>query len=332
MAIIELKSYKDELNYRTDTLMSKAIYDIKKTELKNYMCQAGGFSGYKITPSGQRFYNSLIDMALEEVKSGSDQYYVIRPDVERAESSVKSNISFFMGMLAAEATARKRYNIIHLFHLKDSRLSVTFKKTTREIPDFFGVGNVIGQREKNSKAYLIEAKGTINEKYNRVSAARVSYAKKQLNNIDKVVNLISGKTYDGKDMEKYVICSSFEKPNKKLTYCSIDPVGKGDITLELDFYHEYRRYYQNVFSLLSDGYEIQSRNNIKYAVRNFGSFEIGMHKEIFERIEVLGDDEKDLQKKRSFCTDIQNLCEEISYHADDSVCISRDGIIYIDRG
>ena len=42
MAIIELKSYKDELNYRTDTLMSKAIYDIKKTELKNYMCQAGG--------------------------------------------------------------------------------------------------------------------------------------------------------------------------------------------------------------------------------------------------------------------------------------------------
>ena len=90
MAIIELKSYKDELNYRTDTLMSKAIYDIKKTELKNYMCQAGGFSGYKITPSGQRFYNSLIDMALEEVKIGSDQYYVIRPDVERAESSVKA--------------------------------------------------------------------------------------------------------------------------------------------------------------------------------------------------------------------------------------------------
>lgn len=223
------------------------------------------------------FYSSIIKMAIKEEDDG----YVCTLDYKNAETSYKSVISFAMGMLAARIVALKKYNIIHMFHLKDK--SIDYSPKGKNIPDWFGV-------DSTGKAFLFESKGTDEASVNK---KRIGDAAKQLKSIRSVIDK-SGcipKCY-GINMEKHVIVSCFrcDRKNKidnRWYIQDIDPEGEGNIDIRIDINREIYKYYETFVSFLdsyASQYEEREIEQQKYYFLCNENEKFGIHRPIYDMV------------------------------------------------
>lgn len=263
MGNIEIKNYNNYNDFKTNNISSNNNYNFTIPELISYAVSAGGFSNRTVGPRGQVFYESLVQMALIDGTNFS-----IGEDYKHSEESIKTSISFFMGMIAAKAVADKKYNIKYLFHLKDPQICFS---TSGKKPDFFGLQN-------GTDPILFEAKGTFKK---RPTNKTVNDAKTQLDSISSIE--LDGWPYEYNTFSKHVIASCFN--NDILTYLDIDPNGIGDTKLTVYIDNAIILYYRNIMNLLLTK---QTKNQIikdnTYIVTELGNYKIGLNKEVFNKL------------------------------------------------
>lgn len=260
MGEIKLKSFNSYNDFINDTLAKESNLNITLKDMISYAISAGGFSNWNVSSCGEKFYSSLVKMAVTD-----GEQFTIRDDYRYSEQSIKTSISFFMGMIAAKAVADKQYNIPYLFHLKDSQLFFTSKGKT---PDFFGLIN-------GKEPILIEAKGTT---ANKPSNSVVEKAKNQLISIRSIE--IDGWKKRYTRFKKHVISSCFE--NNKLTYIDVDPDKNGETELKINIDKAIILYYRDIMNLLLtnnvDTFKFQSSS---YLITNIGNYKIGLNETVY---------------------------------------------------
>ena len=299
MGEITIISYDSCDKFKTNSPRGVKPLSLTMQELISYAISAGGFSNRAVGEKGQAFYAALVEMALNEGTT-----FTIGSDYKQSETSIKTSISFFMGMIAAKAVADKKYGIKYLYHLKDPRICFS---TTGKTPDFFGLIN-------GTDAGLFEAKGTTGKKpQNKI----VEGAKNQLNAI-KSVELVSSTTSCTKHttFSKHIIASCFNNKDE-WTYLDIDPNETGDTELTINIDHAIILYYQNIMSLLGkkctteqatkqtteqtteqttgltiivdENYVVKNYVVKNYVVKNYvvkklGNYSVGLHKKIYDKL------------------------------------------------
>lgn len=272
MTDILLKIYNNYMGFvRNFPIYNTKIRTTKK-DMFRYAVLVGGFSNYTVSASGKTFYHSMVNMALQP----NGGFYTIGSDYKNAEQSIKTSLSFFMGMFAAEIVAEKVYGIRNLYHLTDPVIiSVKSTRTstqTRRRPDFFGT-DIGGQ------GFLFEAKGTAAA---RPANSTVLAAKNQLSAVDVVKAQAYGasRTFSGSAINRYVVASSFGK-NGWLTYHCVDPgqEGDGEIVVDMDKAAVLR--YQNIMSFIWD--KPYSEYG-KYFIFDTEPYKLGLYREIYSRL------------------------------------------------
>ncbi len=263
MGNIEIENYNNYDDFKNNLIGSNNNYNFTIAELISYAISAGGFSNRSVGPSGQVFYESLVQMALIDGTNFS-----IGEDYKYSETSIKTSISFFMGMIAAKAVADKKYNIKYLFHLKDPQICFS---TSGKTPDFFGLQN-------GTDPVLFEAKGTFDE---RPTNKTVENAKTQLDSISSIE--LDGWPYEYNTFSKHVIASCFK--NDILTYLDIDPNEVGDTKLTIYIDKAIILYYRNIMNLLlTKQTKSQTIKDSTYLVTELGNYTIGLNKEVFNKL------------------------------------------------
>ena len=265
MAAIQFYQCSSKSTYETNTSSRTGSLNVTMKDLKRYAVSVGGFHTWPVSALGVRFYEALLEMTVTE-----GTQFSIRDDYRKAESSIKTALSFFMGMIAAKAMAEKEYRIPYLFHLKDPALhAVTSGKT----PDFFGL--------KNGKtALLMESKGTVRS---RPSKEVINHAKDQLDAVGSVEVTIgkTKKTYLKGNLEGHVIASGFQKNN--MTYYDVDPEPKGENTLKINLDREIVEYYRPVMMILqAHPTQTQFFGNEPFMIAETKSGQLGLRQEIYE--------------------------------------------------
>ena len=186
-------------------------------------------------------------------------FYVISDEYEFAETSYKNVISFAMGMLATRIIANEIYNINKLYHFTDKSFKGTLVNG-KMAPDWIGVD---GQK----KVFLFESKGTCNK---NVRKKTIEHAKVQLNNVGSFKDTSTNKMFYPQKDSKHVICSCFDAYSgidKVWNIHDVDPEGKGEVNLEINFDKECFMYYQAFVSYvdsLNQVYQCESVKNQKY--------------------------------------------------------------------
>jgi len=320
MGIVELRKFDDYnkfiKNEKSET--SQCRFTIK--DMEKYAVSAGGFSNWAVGTKGTNFYTALVKMAIED---GTN--FTIGQDYKKSEQSIKTTISFFMGMIAAKAVADKVYNIPYLFHLKDKQIIFSSSGKT---PDFFGLAN-------GKTPFILEAKGTIS---NSPSKKVVINAKKQIEAINSIKIEGWSTSYSKRDINGHIITSCFEKDI--LTYYDIDPElnGKTDLTIDID--KAIILYYRNIMNLLmlneTNIYPI-NENEDKYIMVEVGDYEIGLNYDIYSLLEeykeLYSDSENNIDiNKFDFkekYLQISRIAEKIQYveYPDSHFSLSSDGIL-----
>lgn len=226
------------------------IEPLSLADLWRYAITTGGVSGRRLSARSTPFYCDLVTFALEERLSPSGNYlYCQTDDYATSETSLKSVVSFLLGMIGAHVIAENGYGVTHLLHLKDSRIGYEVKSGSQSNchPDFAGIAN-------GRPVVLVEAKGASR---GRVSSGVVQHARNdQLDNIAEV-SYDGGCSYDVvKDgIKKCVACSAFKhEPYGSVWELSdVDPVGRGEATVSFDFDKALYCYYEPVVSLIASG-------------------------------------------------------------------------------
>lgn len=265
-----------------------------------YLSIAGGVQNNVSSSNSYKFYEYMVRMALEDV-GGT---FKITSDYSNSEQSIKAAVSYFIGMLSSYAIAEKHYNISHLFHLKDSKISYFQNQNSNEVPDFFGLSN-----GPNPLAYLIEAKGTSK---NKLEINTIEKGKKQVGSIAELNFEVSpGRiiTYDSFD--RHVTGSYFE--NDELHFCDIDPDLQGDLICHFNANVAILRYYKNILSLLSTNseyIEVGTEEGIEFSFIYFEDYKIGISNSVLKAI-VDSFGEKNLTVK-TFLNDRNLIVERLS--------------------
>ena len=297
---------------------------ISKWELEKYALLNAIFNGHLLSKEGRIFYTSLYNIAIKE---NDNQVYVCKEDYKCAESSYKVAISFAMGMIAARIVAMKKYDIIHMFHLKDK--SIKYSPKGGKIPDWFGI-------DSYGNPYLFESKGTDRTS---VSQEVIEEAEKQLSSI-KCVTDMSGskkKIYSSSFNKRVVVsCFRYDKTNDirdRWYIQDVDPEGEGEIDISINLDEQCYKQYKTVvlfmesLNTLCEEVEINQQKYIFYFYENE---KLGIHKTIYD--EVKSDKYTDSNKYINFYKNINEVLMEIECEKDiEDSSLYRDGIIVCSR-
>lgn len=246
---VRVNEYKSIQDYCSPSpVCTRDIKPLRIEDLFRYAITTGGISGRSLSARSIPFYRSLVTFALEERLCPDDYLYCQTDDYADSETSLKSVVSFLLGMVGARVIAEKRYGVSYLFHLKDSRIGYELKGASQSNchPDFVGIAH-------DKPVILMEAKGASR---GRVSPSVVRHAYiDQLDNIAKVS--YNGNSYDVAKygIKKRVACSAFKRePYGSVWELSdVDPDGKGEATISFDYDKALYCYYQPVVTLIASG-------------------------------------------------------------------------------
>lgn len=252
MQSVMINEYKSVQDYCSpNPVCTRYIEPLRIRDLLRYAITTGGVSGRRLSARSMRFYRSLVMFALEERRCPDDYLYCQTDDYAASETSLKSVVSFLLGMVGAHVIAEKRYGVSHLLHLKDSRINYELKGASPYgalqsncHPDFVGIAN-------GKPLVLMEAKGASR---GRVSSGAVRHAYyDQLGNIAKVS--YQGSSYDVAKcgIKKCVACSAFRREPYGSVWelGDVDPAGKGEASISFDYDRALYCYYQPVVSLIA---------------------------------------------------------------------------------
>lgn len=321
--MIDVLFYNTVNNYINKKVNIKKTIPLSKKDFIRYLINAGGFRNKGVSFSGQRFYFHLVNMALTE----SNQKFYITGDYSNSETSIRSAISYFIGILSAYAIAEKEYKIPYLYHLKDPAISRVVN-TTKYFPDFFGLGY-----GSINNAYLIEAKGSVK---NSIDKRTITKAKKQVNSIGQLTfKESSGNYHCITRFERHITGSYFQ--DDELKFCDVDPEYDGELEYSLDANVAILRYYKNIIELLSSNnkkIEIKNLNGIEYTLVEFEGYQIGINKEIFYLLEEYSNYNYELPDDCDLYNSISKISmnsyeETFLLNKEDSISLGRDGIIVI---
>lgn len=246
-----ISAYQRRAPYAPDCLQ------VTYSDLFRYAVSTGGVSGRKVSRRGRMFYRELIRFALEErVSKHGDSFFYRSEDYHLSETSLKSTVSFLIGMVSARVVSEKCCGVSLLLHLKDKRIKYEtscmggYSGNNECHPDFIGID--YSGRPK----VLIEAKGT---ETGRVPYGAVQHAwDDQLKNIDSVE--YGGRPYDvvQDNIVKHVVCSGFSaSPSGHMWELSdIDPQNAGSVKISFDIDRATYCYYEPIMSLF-DGDDVR---------------------------------------------------------------------------
>jgi hypothetical protein len=318
----------DVLFYNTVDKYIDKKFNIKKTiplskkDFIRYLINAGGFRNKGVSFNGHRFYFHLVNMALTE----SNQKFYMTSDYSNSETSIKSAISYFIGILSAYAIAEKEYKIPYLYHLKDPVISRVVN-TTKYFPDFFGLGY-----GSINNAYLIEAKGSVK---NSIDKRTITKAKKQVNSIGQLTFTESSGNYHYITRFKRHITGSYFQDDE-LKFCDVDPEFDGDLEYYLEANVAILRYYKNIMELLISSkkkIEVKRIEEVEYSIVDFEGYQVGINTGIFNLLREYSGyfynlpDDCELYNS---ITEISMYSYEntpVSLRENNSISLGRDGII-----
>ncbi|MCR5196201.1 MAG: hypothetical protein K6D38_07760 [Pseudobutyrivibrio sp.] len=240
MALMRFDSYANDDAYAYNILNGREYRNLGRQVLVDCSIFVGVINGYLPSVAAARFYESIVDMAFDF----SGQYIRISGDYANSETSVKSCISFHIGMIAAELLANIYYVSGPLYHLKDNFLNVTFYNNNPRRPDFFGIG-------PNNQAYLFEAKGTAG---NFVSNDTVREAKRQLAAVASVTfnGIINPPVFAAANIRKFVTAMSFDQGNAVISQIDPDEVSPDSYDLVIDADKAMADHYWHVVKLINN--------------------------------------------------------------------------------
>ena len=240
MPFIRLDEYASDLDYRhlPDKIILDSDYqDVSREFLSYCSLYVGVINGYSPSEAGARFYESIVDIAFDF----SGQHIRISRDYVNAETSVKTCISFHIGMIAAELLANLYYSAGPLLHLNDRMLNVV---NIRKKPDFFGVG-------PQGTAYLFEAKGTADD---FVSNNTIRDAKLQLNAVRSVSfnGTQNPRVYNAANIRKIITAISFYHGDALISHIDPDEVSPDSYDLVIDADKAMADHYWHVVKLINN--------------------------------------------------------------------------------
>ncbi|EPD87534.1 hypothetical protein [Streptococcus sp. HPH0090] len=322
--MVDVLIYNTVGNYINKKFNGKKTIPLSKKDFIRYLINAGGFRNKGVSFNGQRFYFHLVNMALTE----SNQKFYMTSDYSNSESSIKSAISYFIGILSAYAIAEKEYKIPYLYHLKDPAIS-RIVNTTKHFPDFFGLGY-----GSINNAYLIEAKGSVKSSIDKKT---ITKAKKQVNSIGQLTfKESSGNSHNITRFKRHITASYFQ--NDELKFCDVDPNFDGDLEYYLDANVAILRYYKNIMELLvysNKKIEVKKINEVEYSLVDFEGYQIGINTRIFKLLKEYSGNINNLPedcKLYNSITEISMYSYEntpTSLRENKSISLGRDGIIVI---
>lgn len=238
--------------------------DCSVADLARYSLHNGSYAGHVIrSRSGRRFYRSIPRFALA-YDSALDSY-VMRDDYRFAESSYKSTVSFFLGMIGVRVVFEKLMGGSKpgrfLLHAGNRKQFVLKSRSGRQKPDFIAV-------DENGDPYaLFEGKGSSDS---GVKSYQIEHGKEQVEDVFSVTlngaRGMSGVMKQGVDLEKHVVASGFlDRPGVGggvWGLYDVDPNGEGMDDLVVDFDGAVYDYYAPVVSALSEGGEAVAVNGV----------------------------------------------------------------------
>lgn len=256
MESVNYEYFDSENDYSKNPNATKhRSFNVSRGDFSKYAILNGFYGKKLISRDARKFYSSMCRMAVKKEKG----FYVISDEYEFAETSYKNVISFAMGMLATRIIANEIYNINKLYHFTDKSFKGTLVNG-KMAPDWIGVD---GQK----KVFLFESKGTCNK---NVRKKTIEHAKVQLNNVGSIKDTSTNQMYYPQKDSKHVICSCFDAYSgidKVWNIHDVDPEGKGEVNLEINFDKECFMYYQAFVSYvdsLNQVYQCESVKNQKY--------------------------------------------------------------------
>lgn len=300
----------------------KKTFPLSKKDFIRYLINAGGFRNKGVSFNGHRFYFHLVNMALTE----SNQKFYMTSDYSNSETSIKSAISYFIGILSAYAIAEKEYKIPYLYHLKDPVISRVVN-TTKYFPDFFGLGY-----GSINNAYLIEAKGSVK---NSIDKRTITKAKKQVNSIGQLTFTESSGNYHYITWFKRHITGSYFQDDE-LKFCDVDPEFDGDLEYYLDANVAILRYYKNIMELLTSSkkkIEVKRIEEVEYSIVDFEGYQVGINTGIFNLLRDYSGyfydlpDDCDLYNSITETSMFGYENTPVSLRENNSISLGRDGII-----
>ncbi len=244
MAKVKWEKYLSVDDYKSGQKVPKDIdIDITIDELKLYAVTLGNLGTHVLSSKGCDFFESFVDMSLNESKGKID----VTDDFKKSETSLQSAFSFLMGMILAKAVADKKYKISYLFHLNDPTIVYKCIKG-KSHPDFWGKSTFGTQ-----KSYLFEAKG---RKENRIAKnskggePEIDRVKRQLTNVNvwDGCNLIQNQCH-----EKHILLTLM---SPEFLVIDIDPpseeISNEKIDLKLNFKKLLKDYYANIRGVIKE--------------------------------------------------------------------------------
>lgn len=321
MGKIKYWYYDNYVDYpKKDNSKKRDSIIVSKWELEKYALLNGLFNGHLLSKEGKDFYLSFYKMAIKEDSKG---IYTCTADYKCAETSYKVTISFAMGMIAARIIALKKYDIVHLFHLKDKSIEYVPKGTS--VPDWFGI-------DSHGIPFLFESKGSDGPS---VSKKIMEGAKRQLASIRSITDKSGNiKTFFTPDFERHVVvsCFRYDRKNKikdRWYVQDVDPEGEGTIDIIIDLNKEYFKYYKTFVSFLDSyniPYEEMEINKQRYYFLYCEDVKLGIHKSIYDAVKSKKYTEDN--KFRNFNENINNVLNTIKCekYIEDSSSFE-DGII-----
>lgn len=322
--MVDLLIYNTVGNYINKKFNGKKTIPLSKKDFIRYLINAGGFRNKGVSFNGQRFYFHLVNMALTE----SNQKFYMTSDYSNSETSIKTAISYFIGILSAYAIAEKEYKIPYLYHLKDPVIS-RIVNTTKYFPDFFGLGY-----GSINNAYLIEAKGSVKSSIDKKT---ITKAKKQVNSIGQLTfKDSSGNSHNITRFKRHITGSYFQ--DDELKFCDVDPEFDGDLEYYLDANVAILRYYKNIMELLKSSkkkIEVKRIEEVEYSIVDFEGYQVGINTGIFNLLREYSGYFYDLPDDCDLYNSITEISmfgyenTPVSLRENNSISLGRDGIIVI---
>ncbi len=90
ISTIYLKQFDNISTFITNTVKNTISLNVTKKDLISCAIFSGGFSHTTLTPTGENFYSSLIEITLDDGRN-----FIIREDYNNSEQSIKTSLSFF---------------------------------------------------------------------------------------------------------------------------------------------------------------------------------------------------------------------------------------------
>ena len=317
--MVDVLIYNTVGNYIDKKFNGKKTIPLSKKDFIRYLINAGGFRNKGVSFNGQRFYFHLVNMALTE----SNKNFYLTSDYSNSETSIKSAISYFIGILSAYAIAEKEYKIPYLYHLKDPVISRVVN-TTKYFPDFFGLGY-----GSINNAYLIEAKGSVK---NSIDNRTITKAKNQVNSIGQLTFTESSGNYHYITRFKRHITGSYFQDDE-LKFCDVDPEFDGDLEYYLDANVAILRYIMELLTSSKKKIEVKRIEEVEYSIVDFEGYQVGINTGIFNLLRKYSGYFYDLPDDCDLYNSITGISmfgyenTPVSLRENNSISLGRDGII-----